>query len=54
MIKGKIQHDKTLVVAAATANANQFNLCNVAKLKQDYRVAKKRGGEGRESERVRE
>ncbi len=24
----------------------QFNLCNVAKLKQDYRVAKKEVGEG--------
>jgi hypothetical protein len=43
----KIQLDKTFVVTAATAN--QFNLCNVAKLKQDYREAKKRGEErGRE------
>jgi hypothetical protein len=46
IIKGKIQHDKTFAVAAATAN--QFNLCNIAKLKQDYRVAKKRGKRGRE------
>jgi hypothetical protein len=48
IIKGKIQLDKTFTVAAATAN--QFNLCNVAKLKQDYRVAKKGGGRGREGE----
>ena len=40
IIKGKIQHDKTFAVAAATAN--QFNLCNIAKLKQDCRVAKER------------
>jgi hypothetical protein len=43
LIKGKIQHDKTFTVAAATAK--QYNLCNVAKLKQDYRVAKKMGRE---------
>ncbi len=29
IIKGKIQHDQTFAVAAATAN--QFNKCNVAK-----------------------
>ncbi len=46
IIKGKIQHDKTFAVTAATIN--QFNLCDVAKLIQDYRVAKKRGGRGRE------
>jgi hypothetical protein len=53
IIKGKIQHDKTFAVAAA----NQFNVCNVAKLKQDYRVAKRTGGEGergREKRRERE
>jgi hypothetical protein len=42
-LKDKIQHNKTFTVAAATAN--QFNLCNEAKLKQDYRVAKMRGRE---------
>jgi hypothetical protein len=41
IIKGKILHDKTFAVAAATAN--QFNMCNVAKLKQENRVAKKLG-----------
>ncbi len=46
IIKGKIQHDKTFSVAAATATANQYNLRNIAKFKQDYRVDKKRGGEG--------
>jgi hypothetical protein len=48
IIKGKIQHDKTF----AAATANQLNQCNIAKLKQYYRVAKKRGDEGeREGER---
>jgi hypothetical protein len=42
IIKGKIQHDKTF----AAATANQFNVCNVAKLRQYYRVAKKGGDEG--------
>jgi hypothetical protein len=39
-IKGEIQNDKTF--AAAAAIANHF-LCIIAKLKQDYRVAKKLG-----------
>ena len=39
IIKGKIQHDQTFAVAAA----NQFNMCNVAKSKQENRVAKKLG-----------
>jgi hypothetical protein len=41
IIKGKIQHDQTFAVAAATAN--QYNMCNVAKSKQENRVAKKLG-----------
>ena len=45
IIKGKIQHDKTFAAAAAIAtainlNKFKFNMCKVAKLKQDYRVAK--------------
>jgi hypothetical protein len=44
IIKGKIQHDKTFAAAAAIATAINFkkkiNRCKVAKLKQDYRVAK--------------
>ncbi len=45
IIKGKIQHDWTFTVAAAInfKKKIKFNLCNVAKLKQDYRVAKKLG-----------
>ena len=43
IIKGKIQHDQTFAVAAATATANQFYMCNVAKSKQENRVAKKLG-----------
>jgi hypothetical protein len=45
IIKGKIQHDQTFAVAAATAN--QFNLFNIAKLKQD---CQKERGRGRERE----
>jgi hypothetical protein len=41
IIKGKIQHDQTFAVAAATAN--HFNMCNIAKSKQENRVAKKLG-----------
>jgi hypothetical protein len=43
IIKGKIQHDKTFAAAAAIATAINFkkiNRCKVAKLKQDYTVAK--------------
>ena len=46
IIKGKIQHDQTFAVAAATAN--QFNLFNIAKLKQDCQ--KERGEREREIE----
>jgi hypothetical protein len=45
IIKGKIQHDRTFAAAAAIATTIslkkfKFNTCKVAKLNQDYRVAK--------------